>query len=47
MDKMGKIIIPPIYQTAGDFSEGKAYVSSETFNGFIDTTGKNYSKSKV
>ena len=40
MDKMGKIIIPPIYQTAGDFSEGKAYVSSETFNGFIDTTGK-------
>lgn len=40
MDKMGKIIIPPIYQTAGDFSEGKAYVSSETFNGFIDITGK-------
>ncbi len=40
MDKMGKIIIPPIYQTAGDFSEGKAYVSSETFNGFIDITWK-------
>lgn len=40
MDKSGKIIIPQTYQYASDFSEGKAYVRSDTFNGFIDTTGK-------
>jgi len=45
-DAKGKIIIPAIYDAAGDFSEGLARVnlgftmSSNGKWGFIDTTGK-------
>lgn len=40
MNKLGETVIPAIYDYADDFSEGKAYVSSNDFQGFIDTTGK-------
>lgn len=40
MNKLGETVIPAIYDYADDFSEGKAYVRSNDFQGFIDTTGK-------
>lgn len=40
MNKLGETVIPAIYDYADDFSEGKAYVKSNDFQGFIDTTGK-------
>lgn len=40
INKTGKIIVPPIYYEAGEFSEGLAYVKNEErLCGFIDTTG--------
>lgn len=40
MNKLGETVIPAIYDYADDFSDGKAYVRSNDFQGFIDTTGK-------
>ncbi len=42
IDKTGRLVIPYIFTTANDFSEGKAYVvlGDDSFRGFIDKTGK-------
>ena len=39
IDENGTIIIPAIYNTAYDFSEGYAYVETDEKTGFIDKTG--------
>ena len=40
IDSTGTLIVPLIYDGAGDFSEGLAAVANENRWGFIDTTGK-------
>jgi hypothetical protein len=40
MDRTGRVVIPPIYDEAREFSEGLALVSQEGRYGFIDKTGK-------
>ena len=39
IDKTGKVVIPLKYSNARPFSEGLAYVSNDSFEGFIDTKG--------
>ena len=39
IDKTGKVVIPLKYSGARPFSEGLAYVSNDSFEGFIDTKG--------
>lgn len=39
IDKTGKVVIPLKYSSAKPFSEGLAYVSNDSFEGFIDTKG--------
>ncbi|MFB6456252.1 WG repeat-containing protein [Chitinophaga sp. Hz27] len=40
IDQQGKIIIPPVYAEADDFSEGLAAVRSDGYFGYIDPSGK-------
>ncbi len=40
MNREGKLVIDYIYDNVYDFSEGLAYVMSESFTGFIDATGR-------
>ena len=40
IDEKGKIVIPPRFSLAGDFSEGLAWISTEAFFGFINHAGK-------
>jgi hypothetical protein len=40
IDKTGKIVVEPRFETARDFSEGLAYVEAKDFKGFIDRFGK-------
>ena len=39
IDKTGKVVIPLKYSEARPFSEGLAYVSNDSFKGFIDVNG--------
>lgn len=40
IDSTGRIVIKPIFRTAGAFSEGLAYARIDGTYGYIDTTGK-------
>lgn len=40
IDSTGKIVIPPKYKNAGEFSEGLAPVRENGYYGYIDETGK-------
>lgn len=40
MDPSGKRVIPPVYDVADDFEEGRAIISSNGKYGLIDTSGK-------
>src|ERR1051326_9062601 len=40
IDRSGKIVIEPRFESAGEFSEGLAVASLEERSGFIDTSGK-------
>ena len=40
IDKMGKTVIPPQYDAAGNFSEGLTGVAVDGKYGFIDQAGK-------
>src|SRR5260221_669420 len=40
IDKTGKLVIQPKYESAGDFSEGLASVSIEGKFGYVDANGK-------
>lgn len=40
IDKTGRMVIPCTYEHASRFSEGKAYVESKSFKGFIDKAGR-------
>lgn len=41
IDKTGKVIVEPVYEDAGDFHDGLAYVKREDkLYGFVDTNGR-------
>lgn len=40
MDKQGKIVIPPLYKAAGNFSEGLAFVCRNGYSGFLNKKGQ-------
>ena len=40
IDRTGNIVIDPQFDTAGDFSEGRALVEVDEKRGYIDRTGK-------
>ncbi len=40
MNREGKLVVDYLYDNVYDFSEGLAYVMSDSFNGFIDATGR-------
>src|SRR5262245_4290036 len=40
IDRTGKVIVPPQFEKAGEFSEGLAWVYQNERFGFIDMTGK-------
>src|SRR5688572_1195390 len=40
IDSTGKVVIPPKYKSAGEFSEGLAPVRENGYYGYIDESGK-------
>jgi hypothetical protein len=40
IDKTGKVVVPPVFEQSGEFSEGLAWVKKDEGFGYIDTTGR-------